>query len=171
MHTNNPLDDFVSDVSIIGTTVKKIKRAVDDSCLGTSSEELARILQKNHAWINLNPFEVLALPHDIATVEDVKQRYRALCGTIHPDKCTLDGAREAFEYVSNAHKELSDAQRRGIIVDMINSAHSRAVQEMKKEYHVRASSRPSRTDYNPVRFLSFVREKQSMGPVLACAKT
>ena len=96
MHTNNPLDDFVSDVSIIGTTVKKIKRAVDDSCLGTSSEELARILQKNHAWINLNPFEVLALPHDIATVEDVKQRYRALCGTIHPDKCTLDGAREAF---------------------------------------------------------------------------
>jgi|TARA_B110000090_G_C13186173_1_gene371220 hypothetical protein len=44
------LDDFVADVSIIGSTVKKTERAVDDSKLGTSIEEVSRILQKNHKW-------------------------------------------------------------------------------------------------------------------------
>jgi tetratricopeptide (TPR) repeat protein len=48
--TVNVLDDFVADVSIIGATVKKLERAVDDSKLGSPNEELSRILQKNHKW-------------------------------------------------------------------------------------------------------------------------
>ena len=84
--------------------------------------------------INLNPYEVLDLPHDVATEEDIKQRYRALCGLIHPDKNCHEGAREAFEYVSAAHKELMNEQRRTIIVNIINNAHDRAKQEMKKEF-------------------------------------
>ena len=128
------LDMFVADVAVIGTTVKKTHRAVDETQLGTSQQEVARLLQKNHKWINLNPFEVLALPHDLATEEDIKQRYRALCGLVHPDKCVLEGARQAFEYVSGAHKEIANAQRRGVIVSIIKSAHERAGQEIKKTY-------------------------------------
>ena len=145
---NNPLDEFVADVSVIGTTVKKIKRAVDDSCLGTASEELARILQKNHIWINLNPYEVLALPHDIATVEDIKQRYRALCGTIHPDKCNLEGARAAFEYVSIAHKELSNLNRQNLIKQIIDNAHLRVMDEIKKEEKNQSSIKIDMTTIN-----------------------
>ena len=84
--------------------------------------------------LNLNPYEVLALPHDVATEEDIKQRYRALSGLVHPDKCILEGAGQAFEYVSGAHKELIDEQRRTIVINMINSAHKEAAQEIKKQF-------------------------------------
>ena len=57
-----------------------------------------------------SPFPLLIgglLPADRATGEDVKQRYRALCALIHPDKCADPRAREAFEYVNAANMALT----------------------------------------------------------------
>ena len=131
------MEEFVADVTSIGNVVRKTNRNVDELTLGTASEEIGRLLQKNHAWINLNPYEVLALPYDLATKEDVKQRYRALSGILHPDKCSLEGARESFEYVSSSYREISNEGRRSVILGMIGGAHSRALQELKREGKLR----------------------------------
>ena len=128
----NEINEFVDDVSSLGNTVRKDKRAVDDSCVGTSQEEIGRLLQRNHKWINLNPYIVLSLPHDTATHEDVKQRYRALCQLIHPDKCDDARAVAAFEIVHQAYTELMDKERRKIVDAIINNAHAAAAREWRQ---------------------------------------
>ena len=127
------INAFVADISDIGTTVKKKARAVDDSCLGSPAQEVQRIMCKNHFWVNLNPFEVLQLPPLDATSEDIKQRYRALCGLVHPDKCTIEGAQRAFEYVNAAYRALTDESRRKVILGLVEAAFSKADAELKKE--------------------------------------
>jgi DnaJ homolog subfamily C member 8 len=79
---------------------------------GTAEEQVARLLQPNHQWKNLNPLEVLQLDVD-ATEDDVKLRYRKLSALVHPDKCQhLDNAREAFEEVGSGHGPGPGAQAR-----------------------------------------------------------
>ncbi len=74
---------------------------------GTSESQIARLLQTNFAWKNLNPYEVLQLNID-ATEEDIKLRYRKLSTLVHPDKClNIPTAREAFEEVLRNIREYS----------------------------------------------------------------
>ena len=60
--------------------------------LGSGASQLDRLLQRNAAWINLNPFEVLLLPPD-ASDDDVKARFRKLSALVHPDKHAGDEER------------------------------------------------------------------------------
>ena len=134
---------FVAEISDIGTTVRKKARAVDDACLGSPAQEVQRILCKNHYWVNLNPFEVLQLPPLEANSEDIKQRYRALCALVHPDKCSIEGAQRAFEYINAAYRALTDESRRKVVLGLIEAAYTKADAELKRERHASSSSTSS----------------------------
>ena len=78
--------------------------------LGTSSENIDRLLQVNFAWKNLNPFNVMMLDVD-ANIEDVKLRYRKLSTLVHPDKnIGEERAKDAFDEVKRAYNILKDTE-------------------------------------------------------------
>ena len=93
------LDDFFNDID--ETTKKeaeteeqqpssaqpKATNAIkhDKKVLGTSEEQMDRLLKPNYEWRNLNPFYVLQLPLE-ATDKDVSRRYKALSLLLHPDR-------------------------------------------------------------------------------------
>jgi len=73
-------------------------------------------------WLNLNPYEVLQLPHN-ATIEDINTRYRRLSALVHPDKNAADEqARDAFEAVKAAAEALGDVSRRKVYGAIMSSA-------------------------------------------------
>lgn len=45
--------------------------------------------------------------HVGANLAQVRKNYRALAVILHPDKCKLEGAAEAFQRVNAAYKNLS----------------------------------------------------------------
>lgn len=77
------------------------------SDLGSSEEQINRLLAPNHEWKNLNPYAVLAVPHDVPA-ELLSRRYKALSLLLHPDKCPDPRTKDAFEYVRRAMQSLSD---------------------------------------------------------------
>lgn len=87
---------------------KKIKTQLSD--LGTADEQIDRILANNHEWRNLNPFFVLACPHDVPE-EVISRRYKALSLLLHPDKNPDPRAGDAFEQVRRAMTVLNDDTR------------------------------------------------------------
>jgi curved DNA-binding protein CbpA len=56
-------------------------------------------------------YEALGLAKNCSESE-VKKAYRTIARAIHPDKCQLDGAEDAFKKVSGAYKCLSSADTR-----------------------------------------------------------
>ena len=121
------LDDFFSEVEKV--TEKKPKPAKTDeaksessgvriktqiSDLGTSASQIDRLLQVNYEWKNLNPFNVLDLPHTIDDESIISARYRALSLLVHPDKCPDDPvrAKTAFEQVRKAMTQMNDEDKR-----------------------------------------------------------
>ena len=103
---------------------------VSHSNIGTAKEELERLLQKNYAWINLNPFVILQLPIT-ATSEDVKQRYRILSSLVHPDKCKDERARLAFEEVHRGYDQLRDEKTKKNVIALIKMIKARVEKEWK----------------------------------------
>lgn len=73
------MENFLSDINIITTTVQKQVRTVDDKIISESTPEkiLDKLLQKHHSFKNLNPFYVLQLSEN-CTLEDIRQRYYAV---------------------------------------------------------------------------------------------
>lgn len=47
-----------------------------------------------------------------ASASEVRKAYRSLCLRFHPDKNATEGAKRAFERVSEAYGVLSDEERR-----------------------------------------------------------
>ena len=110
-----------------GKPEKKIQIHLSD--LGSSSDQIERLLAPNHEWRNLNPYYVLAVPHDVPP-ELLSRRYKALSLLLHPDKCPDVRAKDAFEYVRRAMKSLTDEDK---------AKHTRALIEQgmkqgKREY-------------------------------------
>jgi tetratricopeptide (TPR) repeat protein len=101
---NDLLAGFFDEVSGVtdeqNCTVKSAesKKRAKDYNPGTAEQQIARLLCKGYAFMNLNPYYVLQLDLD-ADTEDIKQRYRKLSTVVHPDKCRLDTASDAFDQV------------------------------------------------------------------------
>jgi len=93
--------------------------------------EIVRLLQPHHAWINLDPFGVLCLPPD-ATEEEIKFHYRRLSAVVHPDKCALDGAVEAFQALKTAYQTLQEEDRRAACVQLYSEAEEEAEKTLKR---------------------------------------
>ena len=87
--------------------------------LGSGEAQVERLLGEHHAWLNLNAFEVLALPHS-ASEEDIKQRYRRISALVHPDKCSHSAASDAFQEVKKAYDALLDPNKRRITAGLVH---------------------------------------------------
>lgn len=77
----------------------------------------------------LNPYEQLGLRFD-ATLEDIKRQYRKVSLMVHPDKCKHPRAKDAFEVIGAAYKDLQDEEKcKGL--DYVLGV---AKEELKKEW-------------------------------------
>jgi len=81
------------------------------------NNEVIRILSA----FRLNGFEQLGLTFD-ATSDDVRTAFRKLSLLVHPDKCSHPQAKDAFEIVNAASKQLQDEDRRRELVHVLNLA-------------------------------------------------
>ena len=148
------LDDFFADVEEAAPAKKKqqeqdndVKKSSDDakeegekeeapkkiqihlSDLGSSTDQIERLLAPNHEWKNLNPYAVLACPHDVPA-ELLSRRYKALSLLLHPDKCPDARAKDAFEYVRRAMNTLTDEAKAKHTRDLIDQG----MKQGKREY-------------------------------------
>eukprot|EP01059_Diplonema_ambulator_P029541 TRINITY_DN49088_c0_g1_i1.p1 TRINITY_DN49088_c0_g1~~TRINITY_DN49088_c0_g1_i1.p1 ORF type:complete len:231 (+),score=83.96 TRINITY_DN49088_c0_g1_i1:61-753(+) len=55
-------------------------------------------------------FRILGLELETCTVDDVKQSFKKIVMKLHPDKCKLPGAAEAFTKADKAYKGLNDPE-------------------------------------------------------------
>ena len=108
-------------------TPKKIQIHLSD--LGSSTDQIERLLAPNHEWKNLNPYAVLACPHDVPA-ELLSRRYKALSLLLHPDKCPDARAKDAFEYVRRAMNTLTDEAKAKHTRDLIDQG----MKQGKREY-------------------------------------
>jgi curved DNA-binding protein CbpA len=115
----------------------RIKEQLND--LGTSTYQIDRILQTNYEWKNLNPFHVLDVPHTIDDDAIISLRYRALSLLVHPDKCPNDPnrAKDAFEQVRKAMKQMNDADKRRHVRALIEQG----MKQGRRDYDVERSNR------------------------------
>lgn len=143
-----PTDDLASFFSLVGATgtdpkqtisganvQRDVKKALKEDYakadLGTSESQIARLLQPNYSWKNLNPYSVLSLGID-ATEDDIKLRYRKLSTLVHPDKCLeIEEARDAFEEVKKAYNQLMDEERRAWCIATIQQTQKRTIKDRK----------------------------------------
>jgi len=75
-------------------------QAASSSSNVADAAEVARVLssRNDHACLKL---------HVGATLSQVRKSYRQLAMGLHPDKCKLEGANEAFQRLNLAYKNLS----------------------------------------------------------------
>jgi hypothetical protein len=73
------------------------------------SEEIQRLARFGHAP---DHYDVLGISRGDSTAETIKKAYRKLAFKLHPDKCTDEGAREAFVKVAHAFSVLNDKTAR-----------------------------------------------------------
>lgn len=79
----------------------------------------------------LNPYEMLGLRFD-ATDEDVRRAYRKVSLAVHPDKCTHPRAKDAFEVIGHAQKELLNEEKRKALDFLLGVAKEEVQKEWKK---------------------------------------
>ncbi|KAI3428741.1 hypothetical protein D9Q98_007564 [Chlorella vulgaris] len=89
--------------------------------------EVNRILSA----FKLNPFEQLNL-HNDATNEEVRRQYRKVSLMVHPDKCKHARAKDAFEVIGAAQKELLDEEKRVKLVFLLQHAKEEVKKDWKK---------------------------------------
>mmetsp|Transcript_53835 Transcript_53835/g.122722 ORF Transcript_53835/g.122722 Transcript_53835/m.122722 type:complete len:565 (+) Transcript_53835:67-1761(+) len=100
--------------------------------LGSSVEQVGRLVETNYKFRNLNPYWVLQLDID-ATVEDIKFRYKKLSLLVHPDKnLTLEDAQVAFDELKRAYEELLDEEKRDLVIETIETARAKEGKEHRK---------------------------------------
>jgi DnaJ homolog subfamily C member 9 len=64
--------------------------------------------------MSINPYEILHLEED-ATYDEIKERYRHLTRSLHPDKQPLENyqiTKRLFEQIDEAYKSISSPLRR-----------------------------------------------------------
>jgi DnaJ family protein C protein 8 len=79
----------------------------------------------------LNPFEMLGLRFDAAP-EEIPRAYRKVSLAVHPDKCSHPRAKDAFETIGHAQKELLDEEKRRSLDFLLGVARDEVRKEWKK---------------------------------------
>ena len=79
----------------------------------------------------LNPYEMLGLKFT-ATDDDIKRAYRKVSLAVHPDKCSHPQAKDAFEIIGHAQKELLNEEKRQSLDFLLGVAKEDVQKEWKK---------------------------------------
>ncbi len=89
----------------------------------TPKQQIDRLLRPGSTYFNLNPFEVIQVPPDMA-LDDIKKKYWRLSILVHPDKNIndRDRAQKAFEVLTNAMKIVDDEEKRKSMLAIIQEA-------------------------------------------------
>lgn len=80
----------------------------------------------------LNPFEALGLRFDKGTEDSIRRQYRKVSLAVHPDKCSHPRAKDAFEIVGNAQKDLLNEEKRKTLDFLLSHAKEEVLKEWKK---------------------------------------
>lgn len=110
-------------------------KAIAEQDLGEGDAQAERLTGKFSEWYNLNPFDVLCLPHSCSE-EDIKGRYRRISALVHPDKCSHERASDAFQEVKRAYDALLDPNRRRLAAGLIHNT----IKEVKKNRKKRGAA-------------------------------
>lgn len=92
----------------------------------------------------LNPFEALNLRFS-ATPEEIRRQYRKVSLAVHPDKCSHPRAKDAFELIGVAQKELLDDEKRDNVVRTLTVAKDQVLAEWRKSSKYDAATRLAAT--------------------------
>ena len=79
----------------------------------------------------IDPFDILNISYD-STDEQIKRKYRSTAIQIHPDKCGLPQAGEAFNILENAYNFLSSPKTKYNFMNILSNAKER-VNIIRKE--------------------------------------
>ena len=81
----------------------------------------------------LNPYEILRLwKQDESTSGEIRKQFRQVSLLVHPDKCTHKDAKQAFELVNKAYKDLNDEETKKECDATIRHAREELRRERKK---------------------------------------
>ena len=72
----------------------------------------------------IDPFDILNIPYN-STDEQIKRKYRSTAIQIHPDKCGLPQAGEAFHILENAYKFLLSSETKYNFLNLLSTAKER----------------------------------------------
>mmetsp|Transcript_6369 Transcript_6369/g.12545 ORF Transcript_6369/g.12545 Transcript_6369/m.12545 type:complete len:289 (-) Transcript_6369:694-1560(-) len=79
----------------------------------------------------LNPYEMLGLRFD-APEEDISRMYRKVSLAVHPDKCSHPRAKDAFEIIGHAQKELQDPEKKQRLDFVLQQVKDSVISDWKK---------------------------------------
>jgi DnaJ family protein C protein 8 len=119
--------------------------ASDDPAMKAFYSDMKEVDRENEVnrilgAFKLNPFEMLGLRFDAAP-EDIPRQYRKVSLSVHPDKCTHPKAKDAFEIIGHAQKELKNEEKRNQLDFLLNVAKERVISDWKKAAKHDAASR------------------------------
>lgn len=116
--------------------VAKDVHADDDPALKAFYADMKEVDRENQVnrvlgAFKLNPYEMLGLRFN-ASIDDIPRAYRKVSLAVHPDKCTHPRAKDAFEIIGHAQKELLDAEKKNRLDLMLQTAKEGVVRDWKK---------------------------------------
>ena len=169
------LADFFDDVEEV---VAKKKEAVasstnairnDRKTLGTTEEQVERLLQPRYEWRNLNPYFVLQLAAAAATDDDISRRYKALSLLLHPDKnraklateAERDRAQLAYDQVQKAKIILADADRKRYMKSLVEEGMKLGESRWQREEEQQQKQKGS-NDGDGTNTLELIQEREVM---------
>ena len=82
----------------------ELKENEEDQKSKISKSEIDRIITYKHTSF-INPFDILNIPYN-STEEQIKRKFRSIAMIIHPDKCNIPEASDAFHILESAFKTL-----------------------------------------------------------------
>eukprot|EP00811_Abedinium_folium_P035799 NODE_8562_length_1486_cov_2.926416.p1 GENE.NODE_8562_length_1486_cov_2.926416~~NODE_8562_length_1486_cov_2.926416.p1 ORF type:complete len:339 (-),score=80.40 NODE_8562_length_1486_cov_2.926416:345-1361(-) len=128
---------FMNEVtSLKSNKMKKLERSA-----GTPEAVVERLTSKTFD----SAFQVLQLSPE-ASESEITKKYRKLSVLVHPDKCKLEGAAEAFQVLSKAYHDTKDPSYKDKYKDVVGEARKRVRERIEKENKERERKREDPLD-------------------------
>eukprot|EP00747_Dinoflagellata_sp_TGD_P082965 gnl/TRDRNA2_/TRDRNA2_161907_c4_seq1.p1 gnl/TRDRNA2_/TRDRNA2_161907_c4~~gnl/TRDRNA2_/TRDRNA2_161907_c4_seq1.p1 ORF type:complete len:289 (+),score=91.53 gnl/TRDRNA2_/TRDRNA2_161907_c4_seq1:42-869(+) len=133
---DDPMDALFGTLmnEINNTKSKKIEKKENE--LGSPEELIALLTSGKYEAGLVSAFQIFKLPPETPDDQITKQ-YRKLSILIHPDKCKIDGANEAFQLLVKVHSDAKDPACKEKFKGVVDIARKRVRAQREKENKVR----------------------------------
>lgn len=125
-------------------------------------KEIERLL--SHRGKNANPFNVLVLDMENCETEQVNKSFRRIALLLHPDKCSLANATDAFHVAERAHKMLSNES---VLAHLKRAYHKKKQDEESRSTQDDYAPRSSRTHVHPTTGSNGASDSNAAGEAVA----